>query len=328
MNRTFPLPVVLAVATLALVAGCDGGPSDPQEMSAEARAYLEAVVETMEAHAVVRHTIDWASFRSEVFGRAAGAQRISDTYPAIERALRLLQDHRSSFRTVEGTLLFATLRPCAAAVAEEPLLPPGIGYVRIGPFTEGSMDADGYLGSIQEELAERDGEDVIGWIVDLRGNVGGDPWVMLAGAGPVLGEGVVGYFVDADGGTEAWEYRDDAIWLNGAEMRRVAEPYRLLREAPRVAVLTDNRVIGEGEAVAIAFRGRPDARSFGQATCGVPLWTRRFTMSDGGILNLAVARMADRTGQVYADEVPPDEPGLGISEPVDRAVDWLQSEAD
>jgi len=40
--------------------------------------------------------------------------------------------------------------------------------------------------------ASADRDDLIGWIVDLRGNGGGNMWPMLAGVGPVLGEGVVG----------------------------------------------------------------------------------------------------------------------------------------
>jgi hypothetical protein len=41
-----------------------------------------------------------------------------------------------------------------------------------------------------------------GWIVDLRGNSGGDMWPMVAGLGPIIGDGVLGAFVAPDGRKE------------------------------------------------------------------------------------------------------------------------------
>jgi carboxyl-terminal processing protease len=316
---------IVASALAAVLVACDTGASDVPEMSQEARSYLDAVVDVMEANALVRKAIDWQAFRRQVYEVAAGAQRIQDTYRAIERALTLLQDGHSSFRTVEGPLLFASMPPCGSPIVDDVSVPADVGYVRIRPFSGGGSDADAYLRSIHQGIAAFDGEDLAGWIVDLRGNLGGDLWLMLAGAGPVLGEGEAGRFVDADGGIQVWEYRDGASWLDGAEMRRVPEPYTLIRPNPRVAVLTDNRTIIQGEGVAIAFRGRSDTRTFGQATCGVTTHTQPFTMRDGGILDLVVAAMADRTGATYPAGLHPDQVVLGVVPPIDEAVEWLRS---
>ena len=40
--------------------------------------------------------------------------------------------------------------------------------------------------------------DLLRWIVDLRGNYGGNIWPMIAGVGPVLGEGIIGWIVYND----------------------------------------------------------------------------------------------------------------------------------
>ena len=76
-----------------------------------------------------------------------------------------------------------------------------------------------------------------------------------------------------------WEYRDGASWDNGVAQRRVDAPYRLRRDRPRVAVLTDGGVASSGEATVIAFRGRPDSRSFGAPTCGVSTAIENYAMS-------------------------------------------------
>jgi C-terminal processing protease CtpA/Prc len=91
-----------------------------------------------------------------------------------------------------------------------------------------------------------------------------------------------------------------------------------------VAVLTNCGVASSGEAVAIGFRARRDARSFGTATYGLSTANDEFPLTGGGTLILCVSTMADRTGQTYGSAVAPDEV---IADPVEilrRAVEWLR----
>src|SRR4051812_15802719 len=48
---------------------------------------------------------------------------------------------------------------------------------------------------IQQQIKELETHAPCGWIVDIRGNRGGSMWPMLAGVGPILGEGLVGEFI-------------------------------------------------------------------------------------------------------------------------------------
>jgi hypothetical protein len=89
-------------------------------------------------------------------------------------------------------------------------------------------------------------------------------WPMIAGIGPVLGMGTFRYFIDPVGGMERMlEYCDGASINAGAVVVQVTAPYRLRREQPRVAVLSNNGIASSGEATLVAFRQRPDTRSFG-----------------------------------------------------------------
>jgi carboxyl-terminal processing protease len=317
--------IAAGALALAAVASACGNGTGPSEMSEEARAYLEEVLAPMEDHALHRHDIDWAAFRAEVFATAGNAQRVQDTYLAIERGLRLLGDGNSTFRTQEGILLFVSPNPCGAVSVTAPPLPADIGYVRIRAFIGVGTDGDLYILDTQLEMADRDGDSVVGWIVDLRGNVGGNFWPMLAAVGPLLGEGVVGFYRDSDGVDHAWEYRDGSAFLAGVEMHGGPPPYQPRTDTRRVAILTDNRTIGAGEGVAVAFRGRSDSRSFGEASCGISTATRTFHMSDGGRLELTTYVMADRTGVGYGAAIVPDRVLPGVIEPVEEAVEWLRS---
>jgi C-terminal processing protease CtpA/Prc len=75
-----------------------------------------------------------------------------------------------------------------------------------------------------------------------------------------------------------------------------------------VAVLTAPDTGSSGEFVTIAFRGRPQTRSFGLPTEGRPTGNDTFRLSDGAVIVLTTVQKADRTGHVYPDAPrPPDQ---------------------
>jgi carboxyl-terminal processing protease len=106
--------------------------------------------------------------------------------------------------------------------------------------------------------------------VDLRGNVGGNMWPMLAGIGPLLGEGDdLGEFMNTSGHS-VWVYRSGtAAEVENGKLNAypsvAGEPYHVAG-LPNVAVLIDRSTGSSGEAIAVAFRGRADTRFFGQHT--------------------------------------------------------------
>lgn len=320
--------VLIGILFIAL-AGCGGGgsatPTQPSGGSnAQVQTYLGQLVDLMQANSVHRLTIDWTNFRSRVLAEGMTAQTLVDARPAIRLALLLLGDGHSSYRPLDGTVLFVASRTCSAGDPVVGEIPADIGYVKVGAFSGSGGDATAFARGIQDAIAQADRDALVGWIVDLRGNGGGNMWPMVAGLGPVLGEGPAGFFVDPTGFETEWSYQNGSSRLGGSVQVGVA-PYRLRREQPRVAVLSDNRVTSSGEATLIAFRGRPDARSFGTPTCGLSTANRGYVMSDGATLNLTVSVMADRHRTKYGDSVAPDELIADPSQVVPRAIAWLRT---
>ena len=138
-----------------------------------------------------------------------------------------------------------------------------------------------------------------------------------------------------------WGYEDGSSWLNTSTIVTVSAPYVLQTPNPTVAVLTDERTASSGEAVTIAFRARPDTRSFGEPTVGVSTANSGFELSDGAFLFLTVATMADRTETLYGSRVDPDvlvasdlgnpediDPTTGQDPAVEAALDWLATNGD
>lgn len=283
------------------------------------------MVDIMQANSLHRFTIDWTEFRTRVLAEGASAQTIADDRPAIRLALQLLGDGHSFYQAPDGTIIRVPIRVCAAGPLAVGDMPADIGYVRVGSFTGGAAQAIAFARAIQQAIFDADRDGLAGWIVDLRSNGGGNMWPMIAGLGPILGEGIAGYFIDPRGDETPWGYENGSSNIDGIRQVSVPGPYRLRRERPRVAVLSDNGIASSGEATLIAFRGRPDTRSFGTPTCGLSTSNRGYSMPDGATLQLTVAVMADRARTKYGDSVPPDEI-VADSEVVVRAIAWLRSD--
>jgi C-terminal processing protease CtpA/Prc len=107
-------------------------------------------------------------------------------------------------------------------------------------------------------------------------------------------------------------------------------PYHVLQPGQPIAVLTNEITTSAGEMVAIAFRGWPHTRSFGQRTLGRTTAPEGFTLSDGAILGISVAYFTDHNGEIYRGKITPDDIIVNHDNPILRdrdvpqpAMDWL-----
>jgi hypothetical protein len=304
----------------------------PARTSPEASAYLEAALDIMEKNSLHRDKIDWPSLRARARDKAAGARKPADTHAAVRFALEQLGDHHSylapppkSLEALLQELLYHRPQPRGNMVARR------WAHVRV-PACDGSKPAERqeYIDQLHKIVRQLDGQGPAGWIIDLRGNTGGDMWAMLAGIGPILGEGELGAFTEKDGGRTKWYFRGGKALLGKEVAAAAPAAYVLRQEGTPVAVLIDADTASSGEAVAISFRGRPRVRSFGQPTAGLSTANDAFPLSDGATLVLTISIMIDRTGKVYGGVVEPDEklPADGKKEAVlQAAVAWLEKQA-
>ncbi|MFJ9846033.1 S41 family peptidase [Kitasatospora sp. NPDC101155] len=310
MARNRSLRLAAFVAALGVLLTAVGSASELSEapddgMSPEARTYLTTALDLMEQHSVLRHQVNWAQLRRRALNQAHGARTAADTYGVIASALNFLGDGHSVFVSPQQagasygttTLSFDGLTGSA--------LDDGIAYVSL-PQVQGTRHYDAYVRQGRAAVATANGAGACGWIVDLRADRGGYLWPMPAVLGPVLGDGPVGSFVDADGNRSTWSIQHGNAYTDG-KPAGWADSEPIARSAPPVAVLTSHRTGSSGEAVAVAFRGRPDTRSFGEPTYGVPTGNVVLHLSDGATLVLTTADDVDRTSRTYDGPIPPDE---------------------
>jgi carboxyl-terminal processing protease len=313
----------------------------PTKITPDAAAFLDNALDTMRQHALHGQSVDWTAVRTEAFKRAGGAFNPIDTYPAIYWALVQLGDPGAHLRLPPGlypdqiALLQQAERDAvnnAPAAAREQTsiptpftsrrLPEGhivtvqgrnFGFVVLPRCS--AKDNDGlllYAADVRRILTDLSAQSPKGWIVDLRGNTGGNMWPMLAGIGPILGDGSVGSFVANDGNV-SWFYQDGKTGTrNPAGLETVSltlqeEPVLQTPSVAPVAVLVDSSTASSAEAITIAFHGRPASRSFGSRTAGKSTAVQPFKLDDGAELYVTTAIDADRSGKAYPDGFTPDQ---------------------
>ncbi len=233
--------------------------------------------------------------------------------------------------------------PKADPVASQ-LLSGRVGYLDLPGLVGTPDDQAKYSQQAHEAMRALNTSVRCGWIFDLRRNRGGYVYPMITAAGPFLVPpigGIVGGKIDGQDRFERWTYRDGATRIirsgetNPSDpVASVSQPFiPTVWDAP-VAVLTSRLTASAAEAVVVAFRNRPNTRSFGEPTTGLTTNNVLRTMPDNALVIVTNATFADRTGQGYDGPITPDQPTTidwsniaTRNDPVVRAaVSWLSSQ--
>jgi hypothetical protein len=317
--------LILAVSMSSTFVGCGGG--DERTVQATPATYLDHALRLMREHTIYAQRVDWPAITKLTHALAAGAQTTTDTYPALEAAIAQLQN--------AGDLHAAFLRPELARPSGTPaigtpsvsLLRSGIGYVLLPGIstTPNSAPSKAYAAKLLDGITRAEVYRPCGWIIDLRTDTGGDYSPMLLGVGPILGTGRLIGFTNYPYVTSYSPGR-----LSATPRTHYTAPTRTadLQPQPPVAVLTNLNTRSSGEAVTVAFKGRPLTRSFGMPTAGYMTYTRSYALSDRATLQLSAGYYVDRRGRVYRNQIKPDVEiaGLGLETSVVQAAErWLQS---
>lgn len=318
------------------------GPASNAEPAAAVRRYVNLVADITHAHSLVKDSVDWPATQRTMLALARGLQTPAESYPVVNYLLSVLArygDHHSMFYT--PARMQANRVPASAAGAAVALVPSahylgdGLASLALPSFGSNNPErAQAFAEQAQALIRQLDTEhDIAGWVLDLRADNGGNMYPMLAGVGPLLGEGTVGYFVNA-GQEQAIGYRAGEAYAGRLGRGwRVAQPYQLRRPGSPVAVLVGPRTASSGEITAMAFIGRPATRLFGQPTGGYTSANRTYKLPDGAGLILAVTTEADRTHQLHLgplvpDEIVPPTPAGSSADPALQAASaWLRKQA-
>lgn len=214
---------------------------------------------------------------------------------------------------------------------------PRIGVLRVSPFVEDLQRSESeryearkvYALALQGRIAGLDDGTRCGWVVDVSSNGGGNMWPMLFGLLPLLHGtqdtqgALIGAFRSADGLLWWRQAEGEVVQGNASMLRSRQGAYRLRAGTAPVAVVMGAGTASSGEAVALAFRGQPGSRSFGQPSAGFSTGNRPTTLVDGTTLLLTHNVMTDRNGQGDGGRMQPDQATASGPATLAAAQAWL-----
>ena len=298
----------------------DVGPATAPAASAVTPAEMvDRAIALLREHHINSASTDWDRVAAEARAQIQGSTDARAAYPAIQHVIDALGERHTFLRPAP-----AWSRPGAPTRESFPLptaelMEERIGLVRLPAFAGSVEEAERYETILRDILLRLDARGVCGWIVDLRGNGGGNMWPMLNGLDPLLGAAPFGSF-RTPSGRESWWVRRQGEIVAAGESGDGAPSFSLGAARAPVAVLLGPETASSGEMVAIAFVGREQARSFGAPTAGLSTANSMHTLPDGSWLVITSSHARDRIGREYGGAIQPDEVA---DDAVAAALGWL-----
>lgn len=284
--------------------------------------YVKSALDIIEAKSFKHDQINWKDFRSKVLKYGRNDKTIDDAHKTIKYALSLLHDGHSHFVSSKVFRRQLSASPIEKIDAIESDFENQIGYIKIPGFGGTDSLCNAFALRLQQIIKEIDNNNLKGWIIDLRNNTGGNMWPMLLGIGPIIGDGTAGYFVNDKKDFMAWGYSDGKTFSGETFIVDSVCDYELRNKNKKIAVLINNRTMSSGEAIAIAFKGLPNTRFFGNKTRGLTTGNSSIFLSDSSMIALMTVVFADRDSTVYGIPLIPDEI-VETDDPKEVAISWI-----
>jgi C-terminal processing protease CtpA/Prc len=267
---------------------------------------IREVTKIIKKKSLFADSLDWKQIGRQVNTLPFGADEGKNhrmIFDFFTKKLRSAGDKHSFFMAEKS--ISAYKKEHKMALPKGTYLGNGIGMIKVpGCFLVDKGQYVDFANDIRHQIEKTDtGHAVNGWIVDLRGNTGGNMWPMLAGLNALTEDGTAGYFV-SNGGRIPWRVSNGKLSSPPAEI----DAYKIKDLHVKIAVLIDSLTASSGEMTAIAFMGLPNVKVFGRPSAGYTTANYSYHLSDGSMLNLAQMYVADRTFKAYTEKIIPDVP--------------------
>lgn len=319
-TTTFVLLLSVAIVKGQTSLGTNNGvfPNNTREACiVNASRLLNEVFTLMEKNYYRKDMVAWDSLLVAARQRVQNSQSCEDAYETIGWCFSQMKENHSfimpaikaaEYNNDTSYLRFMPdLRNMVGEIKSE-IINDSIAYFTL-PWinTTDEYICNQLADSLQRVIASLDKPAVKKWIIDLRKNTGGNCWPMLAGVGPLLGNGTVGYFVRNQ--EKVPIIYQNGMALQGKNVRSKVNgvPYTLKAAPTKIILLTSSHTSSSGEIVTMAFKGREDVEVIGEPTAGLTTANATYKLSNNAMLVLTVCQEADRHGRIYEGRIRPDQ---------------------
>lgn len=293
----------------------------------DAKTELQVAIDLLKAKHMNSGKVDWPVVQAKAQAVLGDSTKPEEAYPAIRYVIAQLGEKHTSLRTADEWKALMTgvqvgkAQPPDWQPPEGHLLEGEIGLLELKAIEASPADQLAYASAARSALRSFADRRVCRYIVDLRSNQGGGMYPMINGVEALLGKPPYGYWQAASGAP-------DSPWLSkiGAFQYEVAPAEETDQTKAAVAVLIDRQTKSAGEFTAMAFKGRPNTRMFGEKSGGFLTINAPAALPDGARLIISGGWATDRLRRSYRDVMVPDEVAPRGQATLDAAIAWLKKQ--
>ena len=306
----FTLKIIFSFCAVIFFAGCQILNKSQKEPQID--IIVEEALNFFEENSMLKSNIDWKQIREEIILKFPTMERDSSVRDEIIRwVIQEKQLKHHHFVDVEMLKKLDNPQNKNLKYPSGEILAGNIGFLNIPRFpARDSLLSVKYATKSQDFIRKFYQEGVDKWIIDLRENPGGNMWPMIVGLESLLGKNKLGSFYKvADSSVTEW-YCTNGEGLTQSKDTTISyvkiESQDIDLSNQKVIVLTGENTASSGEAVAVAFKGRPNTLLIGGRTAGYSTGNDLFNLSNGAILVITTSVYMDRKGNRYENGVNPD----------------------
>lgn len=298
--------------------------------SRSTKKYISEVVNIIKEHALNKDSLNYKQDVQKALKLSNFNEK--KEYLSVRYLLRKLRDRHSAFIEKEEKSN-STNNVVDRSLPSGKIVQDSFAYIHL-PTLSVTVDSfyHDYADTLYKTITDLNKYVPKFWILDLRGNKGGVVWPMIAGLGPLLEDGIQGYFVYRNSKRRPWIYKNGKAYSSKDSKFEIKDKNfnKIDRSNSRVLMLTDGTTASAAEMIAVMLRGYKNTLIVGKKSRGLTSGNSTFTLSDGSILRLTTSRYMDKNGKVYTGKIIPDiQIDLGVKEPLCvLPLDSLSEKAD
>ena len=285
----------------------------------KSKIYVEEAFEILQQNIINEKGINLDSLKDNILSKIKSSTSQDSIHQLLRNGIRQINKHSDLFNPSEFANKLESpeiLEPRGKMIYNE------IAYVTIPPCEAiDSLNSKKYTDSLRNNLTRLYNLNPKGWIIDLRNNIVGNMYAMIAGLGLFFGEGNLGYEI---GQRENEWYFKRKNEFGEMEFIELADSYYEFKNKLPIVGLINGQTASAAEAVTISLKCYPKSIIIGQRTYGISTGNEMFFLSDSTCLNITTSIMADCEKNKYPNGISPD---VEIKEPLKLfkyAVSWIK----
>lgn len=284
---------------------------------------FEKIFENLEADYLFRKQVDWRKWKTDIYPKALQANSLEDALSYSTQLFDSIGCNHCMIFSSNGFFQSSLnknlqqedfsqnflLKYEKEPGFETKIIQDSYAYVLIPGMLLLDADRDSLDRVAQhmynEILALSEGREIKGWIIDLRFNIGGNVYPMLAALYHLLGDAVAYTELDENSKLIQRNHLEAGAFYTAEKELVKVNPAELPDLKTPIAIITGKLTGSAGEDVAIAFKGRENTLFLGEESYGFLTGNEMVEISYDAKMAFTTCFIADKY-HVYRETVKPD----------------------